>query len=85
MMHRGPYIRQGLADLHRKGPPAVRCQPFVPAGFLQRGIEMGKRGGGSRKSLKRPKVYDALRRKGYSKTKAAKISNAQARKGHKKK
>lgn len=46
---------------------------------------MGKRGGGSRKSLKRPKVYDALRRKGYSKTKAAKISNAQARKGHKKK
>ena len=41
---------------------------------------MGKKGG-SRKSLKRPKVYDALRRKGYSKTKAAKISNAQAKKG----
>jgi hypothetical protein len=30
------------------------------------------------KSLKKPNVYDALRRKGYSKTKAAKISNAQA-------
>ena len=43
---------------------------------------MGKKGrGGTRKSLKRPKVYDALRRKGYSKTKAAKISNAQAHKG----
>jgi hypothetical protein len=38
---------------------------------------------GSRKSLKRPKVYDALRRKGMSKTQAAKISNAQARKGKK--
>jgi hypothetical protein len=36
---------------------------------------VGKRGG-SRKSLKRPKVYDALRRQGYSKTKSAKISNA---------
>ena len=45
---------------------------------------MGKKGGGkrggSRKSLKKPKVYDALRKKGYSKTKAAKISNAQAKK-----
>ena len=40
---------------------------------------MGKRGG-TRKSLKHPKVYDALRRKGYSKTKAAKISNSQGRK-----
>jgi hypothetical protein len=30
------------------------------------------------KSLKKPKVYDALRRKGYSKEKAARISNAQA-------
>lgn len=40
---------------------------------------MGKRS----KSLKRPKVYDALRRKGYSKTKSAKISNAQAKKGKK--
>ena len=37
---------------------------------------MGKRS----KSLKAPKVYDALRRAGMSKTKAAKISNAQARK-----
>jgi hypothetical protein len=26
-------------------------------------------------SIKRPKVYEALKRKGYSKTKAAKISN----------
>lgn len=32
------------------------------------------------KSIKRPKVYEALKRKGYSKTKAAKISNAQAHK-----
>lgn len=37
----------------------------------------------SRKSLKRPAVYDALRKKGFSKTAAAKISNAQARKGKK--
>lgn len=28
------------------------------------------------KSLKRPKVYDALRSQGYSKEKSAKISNA---------
>ena len=28
------------------------------------------------RSIKRPKVYEALKRKGYSKTKAAKISNA---------
>jgi hypothetical protein len=44
---------------------------------------MGKRGkgrGGTRKSLKCPDVYDALRRKGYSKAKSAKISNAQCRK-----
>jgi hypothetical protein len=27
-------------------------------------------------SIKRPRVYEALKRKGYSKTKAAKISNA---------
>lgn len=32
-----------------------------------------------RRSIKRPRVYEALRRKGYSKTKAAKISNASAR------
>jgi hypothetical protein len=38
---------------------------------------VGKRkGGGSRKSLKRPKVYDRLRAQGYSKEKAARISNA---------
>jgi hypothetical protein len=29
-------------------------------------------------SIKRPKVYEALRRRGMSKTRAAKISNAQA-------
>ena len=34
-------------------------------------------------SIKRPKVYEALRDKGYSKTKAAKISNAQAKGGRK--
>lgn len=39
---------------------------------------MGKRRGGTRKSLHAPRVYDALRRKGYSKRKAAKISNAVA-------
>lgn len=37
----------------------------------------GKRGG-TRKSLKKPKLYDKLRRKGYSKEKAARISNAVA-------
>jgi len=31
-------------------------------------------------SIKKPKVYEALRDKGMSKTKAAKISNAQAKK-----
>jgi hypothetical protein len=36
-------------------------------------------------SIKRPRVYEALKRKGYSKEKAAKISNAQARKGKSKK
>ena len=34
-------------------------------------------------SIKRPRVYEALKRKGYSKQKAAKISNAQASKGKK--
>ncbi len=29
-------------------------------------------------SIRRPKVYRALKRKGYSKSKAARISNAQA-------
>jgi hypothetical protein len=32
-------------------------------------------------SIKKPAVYEALKEKGYSKTKAAKISNAQAKKG----
>lgn len=30
-------------------------------------------------SIKNPRVYEALKRKGYGKTKAAKISNAQVR------
>ena len=34
-------------------------------------------------SIKKPKTYEALREKGMGKTKAAKISNAQARKGKK--
>lgn len=33
------------------------------------------------RSIKSPKVYEALRRKGYSKSKAAAISNAGAGKG----
>lgn len=32
-------------------------------------------------SIKRPKVYEALRRKGMSKESAARISNAQAGRG----
>jgi hypothetical protein len=32
------------------------------------------------RSIKNPKVYEALREKGMGKTKAAKISNAQKRK-----
>ena len=31
-------------------------------------------------SIKRPKTYEALKKKGMSKTRAAKISNAQAKK-----
>ena len=34
-------------------------------------------------SIKNRRMYDALRRKGYSKPKAAKISNARARGGRK--
>jgi hypothetical protein len=33
------------------------------------------------RSIKRPKQYEALRRKGMSKTKAAKITNASVKKG----
>lgn len=33
------------------------------------------------RSIKRPKVYEALRRKGYPKSKAARISNSQAGRG----
>lgn len=36
-------------------------------------------------SIKRPKTYEALRRKGMSKSSAAAISNAQAKKRRKKK
>jgi hypothetical protein len=36
-------------------------------------------------SIKRPKVYEALKRKGYSKSKAAAISNGMARKGKRRK
>jgi len=32
-------------------------------------------------SIKKPRVYEALKQKGYSKGKAARISNAQAKKG----
>ncbi len=32
-------------------------------------------------SIKKPKVYEALKREGMSKSKAAAISNAQAKKG----
>jgi hypothetical protein len=32
------------------------------------------------RSIKRPRVYEALRREGMSKTKAAKISNAKRKK-----
>jgi hypothetical protein len=37
------------------------------------------------RSIKKPKVYEALRREGMTKTRAAKISNAQAAKGKRKK
>lgn len=36
------------------------------------------------RSIKRPKVYEALRRKGYSKRKSARISNALASKSKRK-
>lgn len=35
------------------------------------------------RSIKRPAVYEALKRKGYSKTKAAKISNAMSKRKRK--
>jgi len=35
-------------------------------------------------SIKRPRVYEALKRKGFSKSSAARISNAQAGGGGKK-
>jgi len=36
-------------------------------------------------SIKKPKVYEALKEKGMSKERAAKISNAQAKKSKRKK
>lgn len=36
-------------------------------------------------SIKRPKVYEALREEGHSKESAARISNAQAKKGKRRK
>lgn len=41
--------------------------------------------GGKYRSIKRPKVYEALRRKGYSKAKAAAISNSMSKGGRKRK
>jgi hypothetical protein len=35
-------------------------------------------------SIKRPKVYEALRSKGYSKEKAARIANSRSRGGRRK-
>lgn len=35
-------------------------------------------------SIKNPKTYEALKREGYSKTSAAKISNSALKKGYKK-
>ena len=35
-------------------------------------------------SIKKPSEYEALKKKGYSKTKAAKISNADAKRSKKK-
>lgn len=35
------------------------------------------------RSIKNPRVYEALKRKGYSKSKAAAISNALAKRGKK--
>lgn len=37
------------------------------------------------RSIKRPRVYEALKRQGYSKTRAAKISNNRLRRGKGKK
>lgn len=45
----------------------------------------GMKGGPHGASVKNPRVYEALRRKGMSKTRAAKISNAARRKGRRKK
>lgn len=36
------------------------------------------------RSIKRPRTYEALRKKGMSKSQAAKISNAQAKKAKRK-
>ncbi len=36
------------------------------------------------RSIKKPRVYEALKRKGYSKSKAARISNSGAKGGRRK-
>jgi hypothetical protein len=41
--------------------------------------------GSKYRSIKRPRVYEALRKKGYGKSKAAAISNSRAGGGGKKK
>lgn len=45
------------------------------------GMVMKGRRGGSRKSLRNPVTYDALRREGMSKSKAARISNGILKRG----
>jgi len=56
-------------------------------GCFTRAIECKKRKGGGSvpgkkhgPSVKKPKVYEALKKKGMSKARAARISNAQAKK-----
>ncbi len=41
-----------------------------------------RKGGGTRKSLKAPAWYDGMRRHGFSKEKAARISNWMKKVGH---
>ena len=51
---------------------------FAAQAWIRREDSMpGKKPG---PSIKRPKTYEALKKKGMSKTRAAKISNAQAKK-----
>jgi hypothetical protein len=50
-----------------------------------RGISLEEGGAMPTKSIKKPKTYEALRDKGMSKSRAARISNAQANKQKKSK